>query len=63
MNIGIVILVEIKRNVTNSPVVISPSAAKNPPAVTSKPNAIPATAYKPGTNRFLSLLAPIAWSL
>ena len=43
MNIGIVILVEIRRKVTNCPTVISPVAMTQPPAEVSKPNEIPAT--------------------
>ena len=43
MNIGIVILVEIRRNVTNCPTVISPDSITQPPAEVSKPNEIPAT--------------------
>jgi hypothetical protein len=43
MNIGIVILVDIKRNVTNCPTVISPEAITHPPAETRRPNERPAT--------------------
>ena len=37
-----VIRVLMSKNVTSSPVEISPSPAKYPPAVTNNPNAIPA---------------------
>ena len=59
MNIGIVILVEIKRNVTNCPTVISSEAITQPPAETRSPKDSPATTYIPGINRFLTNAADI----
>ena len=43
MNIGIVILVDINRKVTNCPTLISPELITQPPAETRSPNEIPAT--------------------
>ena len=43
INIGIVILVLIKRNVTNWPTVISSDSMSHPPAETSRANDRPAT--------------------
>ena len=53
INIGIVILVEISKKVTNWPTVISSDAIIQPPADTRRPKEIPATTYMPGMNRFL----------
>ena len=59
MNIGIVILVDIRRNVTNCPTVISPEAITHPPAETKSPKEIPATIYIPGMKRFRTNAASI----
>ena len=60
MNIGIVILVEISRKVTNCPTLISPEFITQPPAETNSPKETPATTYIPGMNRLRINAADIA---